>query len=117
MKFAIKNPCELCPFRRDVAPFLQRRARLIATQLADDHFWFACHETTGVKGGRRKNQREQSHCMGVMRVLWREGNPNIAMRLALATSTITVDDLERASPACFRSLTAFVKHHEQEKRR
>jgi len=115
MKFEIKSPCEFCPFRSDVAPFLDRRAGELARQLSDDRFWFACHMTTGVESGRRVRQADQSHCAGLMRVLWRERRQNIAMRLALFTGTITIADLERKRPPCFKSLDEFRRHHERKK--
>lgn len=52
MKFLVKSPCADCPFRASCHPFL-RRAYAIARELRDDTRWFACHETTGVKHGRR----------------------------------------------------------------
>lgn len=109
MKFTIKRPCEHCPFRSDVHPFL-RRAPQIAKQMKDDHYWFACHETTGVSKGKRVRRSDQSHCMGLAAVLWSMGMPNIAMRLALSFKMITVAQLE-APKNTFRSLTEFVQHH------
>jgi hypothetical protein len=110
LKFEIKRPCPHCPFRRDCSPFL-RRAGEIRDQMSDDHFWFACHETTGAKGGRRVKPENQSHCAGLMKVLWRMRRPNIAMRLALTFKMITVEQLEERRPAVFRSLAEFARHH------
>lgn len=110
MKFEIKRPCAECPFRRDCSPYL-RRANEIRDQMRDDHYWFACHETTGAKGGRRVKPAEQSHCMGLAKVLWRERNLNIAMRLALTFGLLTVEQLDAKRPAVFRNLDEFVKHH------
>jgi Family of unknown function (DUF6283) len=109
LKFDIKRPCEHCPFRRDVPPYLHR-ARQIARQMEDDHYWFACHETTGMKHGKRVRRADQSHCAGLMAVLWREGNPNIAMRLALAFKMISREQLEAEQPV-FDSLAEFARHH------
>lgn len=109
MKFEIKRPCENCPFRRDVHPFL-RRAKQIAKQMQDDHNWFACHKTTGMESGKRTKARDQSHCAGLMGVLWRMGRPNIAMRLALLFKMITVKQLEAPQPV-FDSLEEFERHH------
>ena len=114
MKFLVKRPCESCPFRRDCTPYL-RRAPEIARQMSDDHFWFACHETTGVKGGKRIKAAEQSHCAGLMKVLWKMRRPNIAMRLALAFKLISLAQLEARRPAVFRSLKEFARHHAEER--
>jgi hypothetical protein len=112
MLFKIKHPCELCPFRKDVRPFL-RRAQSIAEQMEDDHFWFACHETTGVKSGRRVRPAKQSHCAGLMGVLWKMKRPNIAMRLALMYKMITVKQLNSIQNV-FNSLNEFKNHHDEE---
>lgn len=112
MQFKIKRPCEGCPFRCDVHPYLRaERAAELAAQLSDDNYWFACHVTTGVKRGRRIKAADQSHCAGAMRVLWRQGAPNIAMRLALTFKLITVEDLSGTKPPVFRSLKEFAAHH------
>lgn len=110
MKFKIKKPCELCPFRSDCHPYLGR-ADQIAEQMEDDHNWFACHETTGVKSGRRVKAANQSHCAGLMLVLWRMRRPNIAMRLALVANMITVQELEKKDAPVFGSLDEFREHH------
>jgi hypothetical protein len=110
VQFKIKRPCDGCPFRTDRAPFL-RRAATLAKQLSDDSFWFACHETTGVKKGRRIKPENQSQCAGSMIVLWRQGRPNIAMRIALTYKMIRVSDLNAPAPV-FNSLAEFAAHHE-----
>lgn len=45
-------------------------------------------------------------------VLWREGNPNVAMRLALAFGMVTVEQLKAEAPV-FNSLKEFAEHHEE----
>jgi len=112
MKFDIKRPCATCPFRTDVAPFLHRGPQL-AEQLGDDHFWFACHYSTGMIHGKRVKKAEQSQCAGSTMVLWREARPNIAMRIALIAGMITPAQLEAEAPV-FNSLEEFAAHHEGE---
>ena len=109
MKFDIKRPCEHCPFRRDVPPFLNR-ADSIAGDLRDDHNWFACHETTGQMTGKRVKPENQSQCAGSMIVLWRSGRPNIAMRIAIITKLLKIETLEQPAPV-FDSLDEFAGHH------
>jgi hypothetical protein len=110
VKFEIKRPCPECPFRRDCSPFL-RRAGEIRDQMRDDHYWFACHQTTGAKGGKRIKPAEQSHCAGLMKVLWKERRPNVAMRLAILFKLVTIEQLEERRPAVFRNLDEFARHH------
>jgi hypothetical protein len=110
--FKIKKPCEHCPFRRDVEPFLTTaRAEDLGRQLhGDDQSWFACHETTGVKGPKRVPRAKQSHCAGAMIVLWREKRTNVATRLALVFGMISREQLDAPAPV-FDSMEEFVKHH------
>lgn len=113
MKFLIKKPCAECPFRRDVKPYLRHaRAEDLARQMSDDNFWFACHQTTGVKNGRRIKKEDQSHCAGLMGVLWNEGRINIAMRIAIIVKQLTIEELKRiARGKVFKNLSAFARHH------
>jgi len=114
MKFSVKKPCAQCPFRKDVQPFL-RRASTIAQEMRDDTRWFACHQTTGQMHGKRVKPAEQSHCAGLMGVLWNEGRPNIAMRLALIYKLITIKQIKAATRLTFRSFAAFERHHAEGK--
>jgi len=113
MKFEILKPCEHCPFRRDVQPFLNR-AKSIADGLRDDNNWFACHETTGAKNGRRVKPANQSMCAGSMIVLWRSGLANIGMRLALVYGLLKRETLDQKAPHVFNTLEEFECHHRPE---
>jgi hypothetical protein len=62
--------------------------------------------------GKRVKTADQSHCSGLMKLLWTSGRPNIAMRLALLYKMITVPQLEEKFPPVFNSLEEFAKHHE-----
>jgi hypothetical protein len=111
MQFKIKHPCEHCPFRRDRVAFITTgRARGLAQILRDDMRWFACHETTGMKTGKRIHPRDQSHCIGAAIVLYRSGLINVATRLALCFKLLSVDVLKADAPV-FDSLDQFVVHH------
>lgn len=113
MKFNVTKPCETCPFRKDVAPFL-RRASEIAATLRDDHNWFACHETTGMKNGRKVKPENQSHCAGAMIVLYRSQLQNIAMRIAFATGLLDWKLIKKGDARVFDSLEEFEAHHAQD---
>lgn len=113
MLWKIKRPCEHCPFRRDVRPFLRGSfARQLASLLARDMNWFACHETTGATTGQRITAARQSHCMGAAIVLYRDGQMNLPTRLALYMNMITMDDLDRPAPV-FNTLEEFAAHHQK----
>lgn len=78
--FGLTKPCKLCPFRRDVRPYLTRaRVRGIARSL--ERSTFACHETTGVKDGEVRPREEHVHCAGALIVLERMNRPSQSMRI------------------------------------
>lgn len=57
------KPCESCPFRKDVPPFLTRaRAMQIAFGTRNPLGQFYCHKT--VRYGKRKRLEGASTCIG-----------------------------------------------------
>jgi len=50
--------------------------------------------------------------MGAMRVLWRSGLINVAMRLALYFDLLKREDLDTPEPPVFGSLEEFRCHHD-----
>jgi hypothetical protein len=106
MKWDIKHPCKNCPFRCDGNGVQLGSAASIAAALKkDDHTWFICHETL------QRTKKKQSHCIGAAIVLWRERNPNLAMRLAMAFELLIVEQLETPTAPIFDSLSDFVNYH------
>jgi hypothetical protein len=81
--------------------------------MKDDTFWFACHQTTGMKHGKRVRPANQSMCAGLMGVQWRMGRLSVAARIALFANMITVGDLKACAKKTFRTLDAFAKHHKR----
>jgi len=96
--FDLKKPCSSCPFlkangkRFGLHP---ERIRDIAEATA-----FQCHNTVdysadpdedGEREGLAGDNPQQ--CFGLMSILMKERRPNLIMRLALATETITPDAL------------------------
>ena len=112
MLWKIKKPCEHCPFRSDKHPFISsERAKELAKRLSNDTSWFACHDTTGVKKGKKVKPEKQSHCMGAAIMLFRAGLINVATRLALVLELITIKELKAPVPV-FNTPEEFVAHHE-----
>ncbi len=75
--FALTTPCNNCPFRTDVRPYL-RRARIVALEKDLERGTFNCHKTVaslGAKGG-------EAACAGSLILQEKLGRrPNI-MRIA-----------------------------------
>lgn len=87
-RYAKTSPCENCPFRTDVVPYLTRaRAEEIAASL--DQGEFPCHKTVRYDddedGGRSRDSfPREVHCAGAMIMLEKMGNPSVPMKLAAA---------------------------------
>ncbi len=90
MKFNITQPCDNCPFRSDVHPYLsKKRVEGIAKGLVYGSETFACHKTTSGGNGRmtRKQTAQSSHCAGALIIQHKTGKvgqmAQIAERLGL----------------------------------
>jgi hypothetical protein len=61
----MKGPCDNCPFRKDVQPFLtQRRGVELAALTRHPNGKFHCHETVYTAGGNRRPRRLWQLCIG-----------------------------------------------------
>lgn len=77
-------PCEKCPFRRDVTPYLRRaRAREIADSLVRHQQPFPCHLTVSYdEEGEARPSFDELHCAGAAIMLEAMNRPNQLMRIA-----------------------------------
>lgn len=67
--FKLTRPCDNCPFRTDIPPYLNReRATVIANDL--QHKTFECHKSAYATQPRtvdgRFAKRDHSHCAGAL---------------------------------------------------
>ncbi len=75
----MKSPCEHCPFRRDVTPFLtiERWAEL-AYHAQNPYNSFACHKTTVHNDNDDEPEmvttEKSKECAGFMTLQWSENN-------------------------------------------
>ena len=84
MKFDLTSPCDNCPFRSNVAPYLSvKRASGILHDILRLDKTFACHKTTSVGTGRRTLLRDHQHCAGALIMQARLKWPNWRVRLAI----------------------------------
>lgn len=87
--FACKTPCDSCPFRSDIPPFLRRdRAREIVQALLSG-MPFHCHKTldydTDADDGEPEVVEASRHCAGALILLHRETGSvfvNVQARIA-----------------------------------
>lgn len=109
MHFDMKAPCEKCPFRTDVKPYLNRdRAQEIADSLFPGQQTFPCHETTQFddEGECVVTEKEQ-HCAGAMIMLEAMNRPNQLMRISERLGGYDHRKLKKNAPV-FRHTRAFV---------
>jgi hypothetical protein len=97
MRFNLRRPCENCPFRSDIAGYLDpRRAIEIANAL--ERKTFACHKTTGADGRRRRARVDQEHCAGAILSQLKSGVQGDMVQLAERMGLLDLDKLDRAAP-------------------
>jgi hypothetical protein len=82
MKYDLVRPCDNCPFRRDVVPYLTTaRAREIAFTEGE----FPCHKTTvedeSSEDGGNIATEDSKHCAGFLIMRENAGHPNQMMRI------------------------------------
>ena len=73
MSHYMKKPCEHCPFRNDVKPFLHpERAEEIANSTSNPYNSFPCHKTTVPDEDSEENQMlvtdKSKECYGFMAI-------------------------------------------------
>lgn len=95
--FALKKPCDNCPFRKEGAIELQpgRVEGIIDSLLTDDHMAFHCHKTVdhdGFNDGVEDEDDDQyapsgkeAMCAGAMVYLQKVGRMSVQMRLGVIT--------------------------------
>jgi hypothetical protein len=108
--FDLKSPCVDCPFRRGVGSrFALGRARLMEILGAKA---FQCHKTVDYSANTRKGRTgdKPQQCAGLMAVLWRERQPNLIMRVALATGHLDATELDPRNEA-YASVAELMKEH------
>lgn len=83
--FALRKPCENCPFRKVGAIELRpgRLAGIIDNLLVDDMSPFLCHKTLDTS---------RCYCAGALIYLHKARMPNVAMRLGQALGMFNPDD-------------------------
>jgi hypothetical protein len=82
MNYGMKRPCADCPFlRKGGIPLTSGRIEEISeTVLGNPGGTFACHQTTGVKGGPKK---VEAHCAGAL--IFMEKNEASTQMLRIAS--------------------------------
>lgn len=124
MRFKLRQPCDNCPFRKDVHPYLDRdRAAEIGRELVELERTFTCHKTIdyskieecsdedgNIVSDEWKDIRKNNHCVGAIQFIENCGRPHQMLQVAERLGLYDPKWIDR-SVACFESIKAFVKHH------
>ncbi len=101
MNFALTKPCDNCPFRTDIKPYLSGvRAEEIASSLLKGQT-FPCHKAAEYDDATGKyivGMEKEQHCAGAMIVLEHMNAPNQMMRIAERLGLYNRKKLEMESP-------------------
>lgn len=77
--YKLTRPCDLCPFRSDIEPFL-RPGRVDEIERSLVRGEFPCHNTVNYDRPRRR--MDESHCAGALILLEKLGRPSQMMRIS-----------------------------------
>ena len=113
---SLRTPCNNCPFRTDIEPYLHAaRARQIARG-AERHELY-CHKTTieDEDGERRIVPGRSKVCAGMMICLERVNRPSQMMRISERLRLYDRRKLDMDAPV-YESPEAFIEAYEQAER-
>lgn len=114
MKYDLRKPCDSCPFRSDITPFiLPESAEEILTGQGD----FPCHKTTNFEDdldGEASPCRDTSnehHCAGFLILLEKEGRPNQMMRISERLGMYDPNKIDMDAPV-YDSIEECIEAHD-----
>ncbi len=102
MKYEKTTPCENCPFRSDVRPYL-KKARVLEIERGLVRGDFPCHKTTvpteGEDGeGDLRATENSQHCAGALIILEKMERPSQMMRICERLGLYDARKLNMAAP-------------------
>ena len=110
MKHDLTRPCDNCPFRSDIRPYLrQARVRQILSDLFDRQASFACHKTTIDDGEERAIAPDSQQCAGAMILMEPDASTQM-MRISERLGVYDRDKLDMNSPV-YKSREEMIRAH------
>lgn len=108
MNYSLKTPCDNCPFRSDVRPYIHpERVKEIVGQP------FSCHKTTTAKGRSNLHPKAQ-HCAGALILLEKMEEPHQLMRIAERLKLYDRTKLDMGAPV-YNSAKEMLEAHKRER--
>lgn len=96
MKYELKKPCDLCPFRND-----DKRLKVSSTRLQEmASGGFCCHKTAALdeETGEYTPTQKSQHCAGALVMLEKMNAPHQMMRIAERLGIYDRTKLDMTSP-------------------
>lgn len=114
MKFDLKRPCKLCPFKNDCLEgwLGKERAQEIIDCMVKEDGHFTCHETSQFddETGEPIMGKKSQHCAGAMILLEKNNRANQFMRIAERLGIYDRTKLDMDAPV-FNTYREFVNRH------
>jgi len=118
MNMTMTRPCDNCPFRTDVTPYIRGdRAAEIADAITRRQGTFSCHKTIDhddeeddEAAGNHIPSKDEQHCAGALIMLEHMEQPNQLMRIYERLQAYDRSKLDMAAPV-YTSARAFIAAH------
>lgn len=99
--FSMTTPCNNCPFRTDVIPYLRaERVRKLSVSLKQETF--DCHKTTNGEfsddDGHYRKSGDEAHCAGALILMEKIDEPSQMMRIAERLGMYDPGELDMDAP-------------------
>ncbi len=100
MLFTMSHPCTLCPFRKDVTPYLRKGRVLEIVNALTNGGVFPCHETVDHNDdGKQVDSLTENFCAGALIMIEKKGDgPNQMMRICERLGMYNHTKLKMNSP-------------------
>ena len=103
--FALTSPCDTCPFRNDIDPYLTAE-RVMEIQESLVNAEFPCHKTVADTGEDSDCNEfhipgpDEIHCAGALILLEKQNQPSQMMRIAERLRMYDRTKLDMDAPVC-----------------
>lgn len=81
MNFDLVQPCDNCPFRNDIRPYISA-GRIEEIRDALDRTTFSCHKTVLYDDQETRDGDKTQHCAGALILMEKENHQGQMMRIA-----------------------------------
>jgi hypothetical protein len=94
MSYELTSPCDTCPFRRDVHPFI-RPDRVLEIERGLERSEFPCHKTVDHEN---RDESTEIHCAGALILLEKMQRPSQMMRISERLGLYDASKLDMDAP-------------------